>query len=141
MPFCASPQLLSGCPDSHRKVVPPAPTGQEATFRWRDAARSGMIQSLARLRGRSVIDDNVQEGAGAASTSSTLLLRVKARDPDAWRRFEQLYRPLVLRWCRVRFGLQDADAEDVAQEVFGAVSGAIEEFRHDRPSDSLRGWL
>ncbi len=27
------------------------------------------------------------------------------------------------------------------QEVFQAVSGAIERFRHDRPSDSFRGWL
>lgn len=84
--------------------------------------------------------DRAVKGCGAASTSSTLLERVRARSDDAWQRFGQLYRPLVLGWAR-QAGLQDADAEDVAQDVFQAVHGAIADFRHDRSGDTLRGWL
>jgi len=51
-----------------------------------------------------------------------------------------LYRPLVLYWCQ-RKGLQAADAEDVAQEVFGAVAKAIDQFHRNQARDSLRGWL
>jgi RNA polymerase sigma-70 factor (ECF subfamily) len=65
---------------------------------------------------------------------------VKAGSDAAWQRFLTLYRPLVLYWCG-RAGLQAADAEDVAQEVFGAAAGAIEKFRHENAGDSLRGWL
>ena len=55
------------------------------------------------------------------STSSSLLVRVKARDQEAWGRLVRLYGPLVAFWIR-RAGLQDADARDVFQEVFAAVA-------------------
>jgi RNA polymerase sigma-70 factor, ECF subfamily len=51
-----------------------------------------------------------------------------------------LYTPLVYRWCRRR-GLQQADAEDVVQEVFRTVLTRIHDFRRCRPGDSFRGWL
>lgn len=76
----------------------------------------------------------------SSSTSTSLLRRVKANDPDAWQRLVKLYSPLVYSWARAA-GLQDSDAADVIQEVFQAVSKAIERFRHDRPSDSFGGWL
>src|SRR6185503_19253527 len=60
--------------------------------------------------------------------------------PQAWQRLVYLYTPLILRWCR-QGGLQEADAEDVGQEVFRAVSRFIAEFRHDRQVDTFRGWL
>jgi RNA polymerase sigma-70 factor (ECF subfamily) len=74
------------------------------------------------------------------STSSSLLMRVKGRDPDAWQRLVKLYGPLVYRWAR-EAGLQDSDAADVMQEVFRAISAAIEDYRHDRPGDRFRGWV
>lgn len=76
---------------------------------------------------------------GAGQTSSSLLVRVQARDAAAWDRFERLYRPLVVGWGK-RFGLQEADAEDVAQEVFRAVHRTIADFRRDKPG-ALHGWL
>lgn len=82
----------------------------------------------------------VQVGEQVGSTSSTLLLRVQARAPDAWDRLVHLYGPLVYHWCR-QAGLQDADAADVGQEVFRAVLGAVADFHHDRTGDSFRGWL
>jgi RNA polymerase sigma-70 factor (ECF subfamily) len=70
----------------------------------------------------------------------SLLERVKARERGAWERVLELYAPLVDKWCR-QAGLQEADAADVRQEVFLAVSRKIADFRHDRPGDTFRGWL
>lgn len=55
------------------------------------------------------------------STSLSLIRAIKVPDDrEAWARFAQLYRPLTqawaYRWCR-RWGLPDADAWDVAEEV------------------------
>jgi len=74
------------------------------------------------------------------STSTDLLTLVRRRNHDAWLRFVNLYGPLVYGWCR-RAGLRPADSGDVTQEVFTKVFTAIAEFRHDRPGDTLRGWL
>lgn len=60
----------------------------------------------------------------AGSTSSSLLVRVKARDQEAWTRLVRLYGPLVDFWLR-RAGLQSADAHDVLQDVFQAVARQI----------------
>ncbi|MFO0957483.1 MAG: sigma-70 family RNA polymerase sigma factor [Isosphaeraceae bacterium] len=73
-------------------------------------------------------------------TSVTLLDAVQANDVRAWERLVGLYRPLVLFWCR-RAGASATDAEDVAQDVFAAVLGAIGRFRRDREGDTFRGWL
>lgn len=69
------------------------------------------------------------------STSLSLLARLRAQDQDAWRECLELYTPLVLRWC-VRQGLTDADAADLAQEVFGKIATHLEQFQ-----DSFRGWI
>src|SRR5262249_10217905 len=38
-------------------------------------------------------------------------------------------------------GLQAADAEDVGQEVFRAVSRSVKDFHHDQEGGTFRGWL
>lgn len=81
----------------------------------------------------------VQHGA-SGSTSHTLLERVRLSDPDAWRRFVDVYGPLVTYWCR-RAGLQSEDAADVLQETFRAVARSIERFCHDHSRGTFRGWL
>jgi RNA polymerase sigma-70 factor (ECF subfamily) len=74
------------------------------------------------------------------STSSRLIQGVKTDGTDAWYSLVKLYGPLVLYWCR-QAGLQGPDRDDVFQEVFRAVAKGIKDFRHDRPSDTFRGWL
>jgi RNA polymerase sigma-70 factor (ECF subfamily) len=74
------------------------------------------------------------------STSTSLLQRLRAREPAAWERLCQLYGPLVYRWSRAS-GLQDTDAADVVQEVFRSVAGCLDRFHHEGPTDSFRGWL
>jgi RNA polymerase sigma-70 factor (ECF subfamily) len=74
------------------------------------------------------------------ATSLTLLGRVRANEADAWTRLVQLYTPLVRYWC-LRARLQEADTDDVIQEVFRAAFAALPDFRRDRPGDTFRGWL
>lgn len=90
--------------------------------------------------GHNVTDTGVEWSEAAEGTSPSLLVRVKLKDEDAWRRLVHLYGPLVYSWCR-RSGLQEADAADVGQDVFRTVAESIERFRHDREGDSFRGWL
>ncbi len=74
-----------------------------------------------------------------SSTSPTLLQRVRGGDADAWRRFTDLYGPLVFHWCR-RQGVGEHDAADLTQEVFASVARAVRGFEQ-RASGSFRGWL
>ena len=79
-------------------------------------------------------------GESVGATSTTFLDKLKARQPDAWRRLVNLYGPLVYRWCR-RPGVRAEDADDLLQEVFRSVVIHLPGFRHDRADDTFRGWL
>jgi RNA polymerase sigma-70 factor (ECF subfamily) len=72
--------------------------------------------------------------------SSSLLVRLKANEPEAWRRLVRLYYPLVRKWCQ-RSGLKHEDAADVAQEVFRALAGNVARFRYEKGQTSFRAWM
>ncbi len=74
-------------------------------------------------------------------TRESLILQVK--DPAnraAWEQFVDLYRPVIFRIARTR-GVQDADAEDVAQQVLIAVAGSIGRWEKSDKSTRFRNWL
>jgi RNA polymerase sigma factor (sigma-70 family) len=74
-------------------------------------------------------------------TRSSLLGRLRdSRDERAWAEFVEVYGPLIHRLARKR-GLQEADASDLAQEVYRAVARAIERGDYDPEKGSFRGWL
>ena len=74
------------------------------------------------------------------TTSVSLLVRLRdANDQDAWRRFADLYAPLIQRWIRP-FGLPEQDAEELAQEVFAKLVRELPKFTYD-PGRSFRAWL
>jgi RNA polymerase sigma-70 factor (ECF subfamily) len=75
----------------------------------------------------------------SGSTSLSLLVRVQRHDEEAWRRFVDLYSPLVYGRCR-QSGLGPDDAADVLQETFRGVHAGIEKFRPQAPG-AFRGWL
>jgi RNA polymerase sigma factor (sigma-70 family) len=75
------------------------------------------------------------------STRRSLLIRLRdLEDEGAWSEFTEIYGPLVQRLARRR-GLQEADAQDIVQEVFRAVSQAIERYDPDPDRGSFRAWL
>ena len=73
-------------------------------------------------------------------TRLSLLYRLRLNDdPTAWQDFVTAYEPKIHAWCR-RWGLQLADAEDVAQNVLLQMSRQMRTFEY-RPGGSFRKWL
>jgi RNA polymerase sigma-70 factor (ECF subfamily) len=74
-------------------------------------------------------------------TRPSLLLRIRdGANREAWQQFVSLYAPLVYQFGRKR-GLQDADAADLTQLVFGEVARTINRLDYDPDRGSFRGWL
>ena len=74
-------------------------------------------------------------------TQETLLLKVKnPADAEAWERFSLIYRPAVYRFARRR-GMQDADAEDLSQQVMMSIARAIPDWVKDESRGTFRTWL
>src|SRR5437899_11771232 len=81
------------------------------------------------------------ESSSGSLTSPSLLGRLR-RDPtdqQAWREFVQRYGPKIYRWCR-QWKLQEADVEDVTQNVLLKLAAKLQSFVYD-PAQSFRGWL
>jgi RNA polymerase sigma-70 factor (ECF subfamily) len=74
-------------------------------------------------------------------TSASLLHRLGGHpnDTDAWGEFVHRYGGKILLWCR-HWKLQEADAQDVTQDVLLRVARQMQTFRYD-PGRSFRGWL
>jgi RNA polymerase sigma-70 factor (ECF subfamily) len=66
-------------------------------------------------------------------------LRQGPSDQAGWDEFVDRYGPHIYRWCR-QWKLQDADAEDVTQNVLVKLTQKLGTFAYDS-SRSFRGWL
>ena len=74
-------------------------------------------------------------------TQSSLLARVRdPHDERSWNEFSRVYQPLVYRLAR-RVGLQDADAQEVTQEVLVSVAKSIDRWKPTGGVGSFRAWL
>jgi RNA polymerase sigma factor (sigma-70 family) len=77
----------------------------------------------------------------ASATHASLLRRLafNPADPAAWEEFVQRYGRRIYLWCRF-WNLQDADAEDVTQNVLVEIARQMGKFQYD-PARSFRAWL
>lgn len=77
----------------------------------------------------------------APSTNVCLLelLGESVRTEAAWKRFVEIYGPVIFDWCR-HCKLQDADARDVTQETLLRLAHYLPAFEYN-PSQRFRGWL
>jgi RNA polymerase sigma-70 factor (ECF subfamily) len=66
-------------------------------------------------------------------------LRRYPSDQVSWEQFVERYGRHIYRWCR-QWNLQDADAEDVTQDILVKLSHKLRAFAYD-PARSFRGWL
>lgn len=74
-------------------------------------------------------------------TQTNLLHEVRdGRNADAWDSFYRIYSTLIRNFAR-RMGLNDADVEDVVQDVLIAVHQALKDNVYDRSRGAFHTWL
>jgi RNA polymerase sigma factor (sigma-70 family) len=80
-------------------------------------------------------------GANDSGTRVSLLgrLRFDPGNQAAWGEFVEHYGSKIFGWCR-KWNLQEADAQDVTQNVLLKLAKKLHEFSYD-PSRSFRAWL
>ena len=81
------------------------------------------------------------KGNSTLRTGSVLLLLLdNPTDADCWNAFVDRYAPKIYGWCR-QWRLQEADAQDVTQEVLARLVRKLRTFTYDPHKGTFRGWL
>ena len=79
---------------------------------------------------------------GSINSATPISLLERLRSPDdsaAWEEFAKRYARVIRQWCW-KWGLQEADAEDLIQEISLIVMMQVAEFQH-RGLGSFRAWM
>src|SRR5262245_542527 len=77
----------------------------------------------------------------SSHTGTTLFgLLAQPASGQAWVKFVDRYGPKILGWSRAR-GLQQADAENVTQEVLSRFAKVARTFTYDPAKSGFRAWL
>jgi RNA polymerase sigma factor (sigma-70 family) len=71
-------------------------------------------------------------------TRYSIILGVSQQDPERWREFDAIYRPILTAYLRKR-GLKESEANDLVQDIFVKLLGKIHTY--DRGKCSFRNWL
>ena len=73
-----------------------------------------------------------------SDTRGSVIFGVCQQDPDRWREFDGIYRPMLFAFLRKQ-GLRESDAGDVVQDIFVKLLGKIQTY--DRERFKFRTWL
>jgi len=73
-----------------------------------------------------------------SDTRGSVIHGVCQHDPDRWREFDSIYRPMLMAFLRKQ-RLDDSDANDVVQEIFVKLLNKIQTY--DREKCRFRSWL
>lgn len=78
---------------------------------------------------------------GSNPTSTSLLVRLKNGESEAWDAFMELYTPLIRHWCRKAKKLNRPDRQDILQQVLEKVCKSIGKFDRTKEGRFFRAWL
>jgi RNA polymerase sigma-70 factor, ECF subfamily len=73
-----------------------------------------------------------------SDTRGSVIVVVCQNDPERWREFDSIYRPMLLAFLRKQH-LNDSDANDVVQDIFVKLLSKIQTY--DREKYRFRRWL
>jgi RNA polymerase sigma factor (sigma-70 family) len=73
-----------------------------------------------------------------SDTRGSVIVGVCQHDPDRWREFDLIYRPMLYGFLRKQ-GLKECEASDVVQDIFVKLLGKIQTY--DRAQCKFRTWL
>jgi RNA polymerase sigma-70 factor (ECF subfamily) len=71
-------------------------------------------------------------------TRVSVIIGVCRQDPERWREFDAIYRPMLFAYLRKR-GLKEFEANDVVQDIFVKLLRGIHTY--DRAKCQFRSWL
>src|SRR5262249_21265936 len=71
-------------------------------------------------------------------TRVSVIVGACRRDPERWREFDAIYRPMLFAFLRKQ-GLPEFEAQDVVQDIFVKLLGKIQTY--DREKSRFRSWL
>jgi RNA polymerase sigma-70 factor (ECF subfamily) len=74
----------------------------------------------------------------SSQTLVSLIVGVCQQDPERWRQFDGIYRPMLQTYLRKQ-GLKEFDVNDVVQDIFVKLLAKIQTY--DRAKCSFRCWL
>lgn len=75
------------------------------------------------------------------ATSLSLLKQLRqSEDSESWSRLADLYTPLLHSWLG-KYGVQQADADDLIQDVLMVMAKELPAFEHNGRAGAFRAWL
>lgn len=102
-----------------------------------------MVRSLLPIPVRSPLHDSQGGGTSLLATRTTTRLLDALHETDnapLWAQIDARYRPVIGALAR-RLGLNDSDAEEVAQQTLSEFVRAYGEGRYDRSKGRLSSWI
>jgi RNA polymerase sigma factor (sigma-70 family) len=123
------------------------PNDVDTTCRPRKYGDSASLKSSARIIlakvevARASRHPRVSDGRKIMSNSETrgsVILGACQQDPERWREFDSIYRPMLLAFLRKQ-RLNDSDANDVVQDIFVKLLNKIQTY--DPTRYRFRTWL